>query len=230
MFTVGPYSFSQSDAERLVGSLDVLWGGLTERRDAATIETLRPALTGDLQTDLPTVWAGLLAAGPALRAAGQLPSTTVGRVDALHVSDGGVPKSARDHLEVGWSGARGDRQNSRKHHGAPFQALCLWSGEVIDALADDGHPIAPGRAGENVTIRGLHWDDVRPGVRLRLGSVLCEVAAYAVPCRHLTQWFSDGRFDRIARDKGPVSRMYATVLEPGEITVGDDAVLEPSRA
>ena len=28
-------------------------------------------------------------------------------------------------------------------------------------------------------------------------------------------------------ERGPVSRIYARVLEPGEISVGDDAVLEP---
>ena len=151
-------------------------------------------------------------------------------VAALHVSDGGVPKLARDHLEIGWSGARGDRQNSRRHHGAPFQALCLWSGELIDVLAADGHPIAPGRAGENVTVRGLPWDEVRPGVRLRIGSVRCEVSSYAVPCRHLAQWFSDGRFDRIHHSNGALSRVYATVLEPGELSAGDDVLLEPLDA
>ena len=122
----------------------------------------------------------------------------------------------------------GDAQRNRNHHGAPYQALCLWSGEIIDALAADGHPIAPGRAGENITLRGLDWSDVRPGVRLRVGSVLCEISCYAEPCRHLAQWFTDGRFDRIRHDKGDVSRVYATVLEPGVVAVDDDAVLEPT--
>ncbi|MFZ9627892.1 MAG: MOSC domain-containing protein [Ilumatobacteraceae bacterium] len=227
MIVLGPYSFSLADAERVVGQFDALWDGVTAHRDADAVNRLVPTFTGDLAADLAAAWHALLAAGPALRTSGQLPATAVGRVAALHVSDGGVPKSAREHLEVSWSGARGDRQNSRKHHGAPFQALCLWSGEVIDALAADGHPIAPGLAGENITVRGLQWGDVRPGVRLRVGTVLCEVSSYAVPCRHLAQWFSDGRFDRIHHDKGTVSRVYATVLEPGEVSTGDAVVLEP---
>ena len=55
-------------------------------------------------------------------------------------------------------------------------------------------------------------------------------SSYAVPCRHLAQWFTDGRFDRIHHRNGPLSRVYATVLEPGEVATGDDAVLEPVDA
>ena len=36
-----------------------------------------------------------------------------------------------------------------------------------------------GAAGENVTIAGLDWADVRPGVRLRIGEVLAEVWSFA---------------------------------------------------
>jgi MOSC domain-containing protein YiiM len=72
----------------------------------------------------------------------------------LSRSDGGVPKHSTDHVTVGFRGVDGDRQATRAHHGSPWQALCLWSREVIDALVAEGHPIAPGAAGENVTIAG----------------------------------------------------------------------------
>ena len=121
----------------------------------------------------------------------------------------------------------GDRQGTRVHHGRPWQALCLWSTEVIDALAAHGHPIASGRAGENITVSGLPWHDVRPGVRVQLGEVLCEVSAYALPCAQNAGWFLDGDFSQMHHERGPVSRLYATVLKPGAVRVGDDAVLEP---
>jgi len=228
MLTIGHHAFSTRDAERAVEEFDDFWSAFTDRRDATAVEHLRPVLQGDALTDLPAVWAAYLAVGPALRAAGQLPPTAVGTAVALHAGDGGVPKPARESLEIGFAGARGDAQRNRSHHGAPYQALCLWSAEIIGALAADGHPIAPGRAGENITVSGLDWSDVRPGVRLRVGTALCEVSCYAEPCRHLAQWFTDGRFDRIRHDKGDVSRVYATVLEPGVVTVDDDAVLEPT--
>ena len=169
----------------------------------------------------------MLAAGPALGAAGQLPARAEGVVAQLNRSDGGVPKTPVDRVEVGWRGVQGDRQRSRQHHGRPWQALCIWSTEVIDAFAAEGHPIAPGSAGENITLRGLDWSTVRPGVRLRLGTVLCEVSAWALPCKHNRAWFSDGGFNRMHHDRGPVSRAYATVLEPGTIATGDPAILSP---
>jgi MOSC domain-containing protein YiiM len=130
-------------------------------------------------------------------------------------------------VEVDWRGVVGDRQASRTHHGRPWQALCLWSTEVIAGFRSEGHPIAPGLAGENVTVTGLPWAEVRPGVRLRVGEVLCCVSSYAIPCKQNTGWFKDGDFMVMHHDRGPVSRVYATVLEPGRIRVGDAAVLEP---
>ena len=90
-----------------------------------------------------------------------------------------------------------------------------------------GHPLEPGRAGENITITGLQWADVRAGVRLRVGEVLCEVSAYTLPCTTNRRWFINGDFNVMHHERGPVSRVYATVLEPGRIGTGDAAVLEP---
>jgi MOSC domain-containing protein YiiM len=232
MIVLGPYRFTDTDAERTVAALPRLWQWLGEGRDTAAIDGLRPtdaALAEPVKAALPAVWSALLAAGPALRAAGQLPAAASGSVTGLHLSKGGVPKQPIDRVEVDFGGVVGDKQGTRQHHGRPWQALCLWSQEVIDAFAADGHPIAAGFAGENITVCGFDWADVRPGVRLQVGSVLCEVSAYAIPCRHNAPWFSDGDFNRMHSDRGPVSRIYATVLQPGRITVGDAVVLEPSR-
>lgn len=227
MHTIGPYHFNETDARRTVANAFDIWALFEEGRDATVIEHLRPQLSGDAAEDLARVWAAWLAAGPALRAAGQLPDRVEGTVAQLHLGSGGLPKLPAHQVTVGWRGVEGDRQATRVHHGRPWQALCLWSSEVIDALHAQGHPIAPGRAGENVTITGLPWAEVRAGVRLRLGEVLCEVSAYALPCFQNKPWFKDGEFELIHHERGPVSRVYATVLEPGSVSVGDPAVLEP---
>ncbi len=152
----------------------------------------------------------------------------VGTVARLSRSDGGVPKDAVEEVEVGPRGVRGDRQADRAHHGRPMQALCLWSLDVIDALRAEGHPIAPGLAGENVTLRGLDWPTIRPGVRLRIGSVLAEISAYATPCKKNAAWFIDRDFNRMDEDRHPGwSRVYAWVREPGRIRVDDEVVVEP---
>ncbi len=154
--------------------------------------------------------------------------TGVGSVVGLFSSDGGVPKKPIDRVEVGPRGVIGDRQEHRQHHGRPFQALCLWSMEVIDALRAEGHPIAPGNAGENVTIDGLSWSTIRPGTVLEIGIVLAEVSSYADPCSFNARWFSDRKFSRIDEDRYPGwGRIYAWVLRPGSIHVGDAVKVEP---
>ena len=97
---------------------------------------------------------------------------------------------------------------------------------MIDDFRRQGHPLA-GRAGENITISGLPWAEVRAGVRMRVGEALCEVSAFALPCKTNKPWFIDGDFSVMHHELGPVSRVYATVLEPGRISTGDAAVLEP---
>ena len=225
--TIGPYRFTDQDARRTVDNLPFLWEQLQLGRAGGVLEPLLPTLIGDPAADLEAVWGALLAAGPVLRAAGQLPGRAEGVVSRLNVSDGGVPKMAVDSVDVGYAGIVGDVQATRVHHGRPWQALCLWSSEVIADLAAQGHPIAPGAAGENVTVTGLDWAEVRPGVQLQLGAVRCEVLAFALPCSKNSRWFLDGDHNVMHHDRGPVSRVYARVVTPGELRAGDPAILEP---
>ncbi|HZT65209.1 MAG TPA: MOSC domain-containing protein [Acidimicrobiales bacterium] len=155
----------------------------------------------------------------------------VGTVFQINTSDGGVPKLPVAAAQIGWRGLVGDQQADRKHHGRPFQALCLWSAEVIDELASQGHPIGPGKAGENVTVSGLVWDSLRPGSLLRLGTALAEVSFAATPCAKQRAWFSDGDFGRIDYDRNPgLARWYAWVRQPGAVRVGDAVVVQPRDA
>lgn len=144
------------------------------------------------------------------------------RLAQINVSDGGVPKQAVESAAVGERGVEGDRQQDTKHHGSPDQALCLYSLEVIEALQAEGHPIAAGSAGENLTLTGLDWARVLPGVVLRIGEVVAEVTFPAAPCGKNRAWFLDGEYRRMSQDLHPGwSRMYARVLEPGFVTTGD---------
>jgi MOSC domain-containing protein YiiM len=208
----------------LVAELDRL-ARLVERRLAGRAGGAADAALG--HAALSASLRAFTAAGEALRAAGALPETATGTVVGLHVSNGGVPKRSIDHAVVGPRGLEGDRQASRRHHGRPWQAVCLWSGEVIDSFVAQGHRLYPGAAGENVTVRGLPWGEVRAGVRLRLGTVLVETTPFTLPCAKNAGWFADRDFNRMHHERGAVSRIYASVLEPGAIAVGDAAVLEP---
>lgn len=149
---------------------------------------------------------------------------TTGIVTGLFLSDGGVPKTAVDAVEVGFRGVSGDRQASRVHHGRPWQALCLWSADVVAEFAAQGHPIRPGSAGENVSIRGLDWSLIRPGVQVTLGTTTITITAYAIPCHKNARWFGDGDYERMSHERDTRSRVYARVDVPGRITVGDLAL------
>ncbi len=151
-----------------------------------------------------------------------------GTVHAVNVSDGGVPKLPVDRVRIGRRGIEGDRQRDRKHHGRPSQALCLYSMDVIEALQEEGHPIRAGSAGENLTLRGLDWVTMRPGVRLQLGSAVAELTVPTTPCAHNARWFVDGDFGRMAHDGYPGwSRWYARVVSDGEVSTGDRVIVDP---
>ncbi|HEV8064715.1 MAG TPA: MOSC domain-containing protein [Acidimicrobiales bacterium] len=166
--------------------------------------------------------------GRCLAAVGAGTPARVGRIAQVNVSDGGVPKLAITEAEVSLRGVAGDRQADSKHHGRPFQALCLWSSEVLEELSGLGHPIAAGLAGENVTISGFDWSALRPGARVQLGSVMAELSFPSIPCAKQTRWFSDGDFRRIDHDVNPQwARWYAWVRQPGCLATGDPAILQP---
>jgi MOSC domain-containing protein YiiM len=144
-----------------------------------------------------------------------------GTVDAVNISDGGVPKRPVARATVTERGVTGDRQRDLRHHGGPDRALCLYSTDLIDALRAEGHAIAAGDAGENLTVRGIPWEAMVPGVRLRVGDVEAEVTAYAHPCDNLRPYFLDAAFTRISQKLHPGwSRVYARVLTPGVVERG----------
>jgi MOSC domain-containing protein YiiM len=151
-----------------------------------------------------------------------------GYVAQINVGAGGVPKQPVDRATVSVRGVEADAQHDRRHHGRPWQALCLWSAEIIEGLQADGHPIDFGCAGENLTVRGLDWKLLSPGVRLLVGTALLQVCSYATPCAKNARWFTDGDVSRMAQEARPGrSRLYASVLREGIVATGDTVTVEP---
>jgi MOSC domain-containing protein YiiM len=143
------------------------------------------------------------------------------RVDSINVSDGGVPKRPVQAARVTVAGVAGDRQRDLRHHGGPDRALCLYSAELIEALCAEGHAMAAGAAGENLTVRGVDWNVMQVGVRFRVGGVVAEVTGFTTPCANIRDCFLRADIARISQKVHPGwSRVYARVLVEGEVTTG----------
>lgn len=144
-------------------------------------------------------------------------------IQQINVSSGGVPKVPVADAYVTREGLRGDRQAKRGIHGGIFRAVSLFSADSIGFLAAQGHPIAPGTTGENLTVAGLDWSKLGPGTILDCGpEVRLKITSYALPCKTIAGSFDDGDFSRMHHRKHPGhSRLYAEVLIEGTVTQGD---------
>lgn len=149
---------------------------------------------------------------------------------SINISKGGVPKQPVDEALAGPAGLDGDGQRNLSVHGGPDRALCLYSMDRIEALQREGHAIFAGSTGENLTIRGLDWDAVRPGSVLEVAGLTLEITAYASPCASIRPSFADLNSNRISqKTHAGWSRLYARVTGDGMLRVGDAVVLRSSN-
>ena len=257
--TVGNYKYSATDAQRTIANFTAIWqhhahessipdgwlagargflaevaslGGIAlpslENVDTAFVAT-GDALVAKYAELVPQQVEALLAAMwrffPTMRL---LSVEHVGTVAHLHASKG-LPKKPIDSATIGWKGVEGDVQSARAHHGRPWQALCIWSTDALEKLQTEGHPIAPGYAGENITVSGIPAGAFRPGAHFRIGDVRGFMTAYAIPCKQNKDWFANGDFMRMSHERGDFSRIYAMVTKTGTIAVGDTFELFTDR-
>ena len=146
---------------------------------------------------------------------------------SINVSNGGVPKVPVADAYVSRDGLGGDRQAKPGIHGGIYRAVSLFCAETIESLAAEGHPIAPGTTGENLTVSGLDWSKLEPGMILECsGDVRLKITSYALPCKTIAGSFDDGDFSRMHHRKHPGhSRLYAQVLTEGTLTQGEEIAI-----
>lgn len=231
-----PSEWNHQDASRTLAHVDEyleLWSRATAPSLAAEIsdhaERTQASIDAASSTDgaIHALWHSLVDIADARRTGGDRIPTQRGVVEQINVSDGGVPKSPVPLATVGRRGLTGDRQRTRMHHGRPCQALCIWSADIIDELQAEGHPVSPGAAGENVTLRGIDWSTLRAGLNVDVGSVRARLTSPATPCRNIADNFRDRNQLRVDDDRHPgFSRWYASVLTPGSVRVGDACIVD----
>ena len=84
----------------------------------------------------------------------------------------------------------------------------------LETLEEFG--IAPGRAKENITTRGIELDALALGERLRIGGALFEVTQPCTPCHHMDE-IRAGLKQAIRGRRGLLCR----VIKPSSIRRGD---------
>jgi MOSC domain-containing protein YiiM len=147
---------------------------------------------------------------------------SVGRIESINTSRGGVPKQPVFEAFITADGVDGDRQADRRFHGGPDRAVVLFSLDVITALQSEGHSIAPGSTGENVTVSGIPWASILPGAELTMGGARLRITKYASPCYKIRSAFVANDETRISQKSHPGwSRLCARVVTEGLIRVGD---------
>ena len=158
-----------------------------------------------------------------------MPAMTDGRLIQVNVSDGGVPKWPVQAARITVSGVEGDRQREVTVHGGPHRAVSLMGIEAIRRVAAEGHPIAPGTTGENLTTEGFDVSVLPLGTRLAIGEeVEIELSGPTNPCRTIRHSFRDLRFGRLSMAAHPGdSRMYARVVREGMVRAGDPIRVTP---
>lgn len=140
-----------------------------------------------------------------------------GRVIAVCVGSGGIPKRAVRSSRVDELGLEGDRHRYHLHGGAN-RAVCLFSTENYRALQTDGVTcVPPGAFGENLLTEGLDDARLELGDRLQVGEeVVLEIHDVREPCVTLKPL--DRRFPELLTGR---SGWLCRVVRTGSVCTGD---------
>ena len=122
------------------------------------------------------------------------------------------------YFSVDW-GIDGDA-----HAGHWHRQVSLLSADKIAAFNEKGAGVVPGAFGENLVVEGFDFRALPVGTLLRCGDVLLEMTQIGKECHSHCEIFK-----KIGDCIMPREGVFARVLEPGEIHVGDEMAIEPRR-
>lgn len=146
----------------------------------------------------------------------------MGKVRAVCVSD--VRGVQKKNVERAWfateHGIQGDA-----HAGNWHRQVSLLSQERIDAFNQRGAGVVPGAFGENLVVEGIDFRALPVGTLLRCGDVLLEMTQIGKECHSHCEIYQ-----KMGDCIMPREGVFARVLEPGSIAVGDEMTLQPRTA
>lgn len=145
----------------------------------------------------------------------------MGKVIAVCTSDRkGIQKNdvQSAYFEKDW-GLQNDA-----HAGKWHRQVSLLSADKIEAFKARGADVIPGAFGENLVVEGFDFRALPVGTLLRCGDVLLEMTQIGKECHtHCAIYHKMGECIM------PTEGVFARVLEPGTISVGDEMVIEERK-
>ena len=110
------------------------------------------------------------------------------------------------------------------HAGHWHRQVSLLSADKIDAFNQKGAGVIPGAFGENLVVEGFDFRALPVGTLLRCGDVLLEMTQIGKECHSHCEIYK-----KMGDCIMPREGVFARVLEPGEIRVGDEMTIEPRK-
>ena len=110
------------------------------------------------------------------------------------------------------------------HAGHWHRQVSLLSADKIAAFNEKGAGVVPGAFGENLIVEGFDFRALPVGTLLRCSDVMLEMTQIGKECHSHCEIFK-----KMGDCIMPREGVFARVLEPGEIHVGDEMAIEPRR-
>ena len=145
---------------------------------------------------------------------------SVGVIKAVNISRRkGVIKENVGHCEITTKGLKGDA-----HAGDWHRQVSLLAEESIDKMRNRGLKLKYGDFAENLTTTGIELHTLPLGTRFRINHVLLELTQIGKKCHN-----DCAIKQKVGTCIMPREGIFARVLQPGEINVGDQISILPSN-
>lgn len=126
-------------------------------------------------------------------------------------------------------GFAGDGQADMLNHGGESRAVCVYSFDHYAHWEQVlGRALQPGAFSENLTVTGVHEDEICIGDVFQAGTALLQVSLPRTPCAKLAGKHGEPQLAKWVADANATG-FYMCVLQPGRVAQGDAFTLVEAR-
>ncbi len=139
-----------------------------------------------------------------------------GRVVAVCLSTGGIPRLPVDSAQLTVNGFQDDGHRFDEHY-AKNRAVTLFNQEILEQFDADSAAFPPGSVGENITIAGIELSRLAVGVNLEIGKTVVRLERPWKPCHAKNAANGYSRVNSQEHFGFFASVVTAGIVQPGDI-------------